>query len=294
MNEKLKTFMDEKIPEIERELTNQLAKSDIPDILHESMTYSIQAGGKRIRPLLVLAVLSDLHLDSADALKVAASVELIHTYSLIHDDLPCMDDDDFRRGKPTNHKKFGEDVATLAGDAMQALAFQALADLRETPPAAAIELVGLLAKASGAQGMVKGQVLDMKGEQQVLPLADLEEVHLHKTGALLAYCIDAGAVLAEATADQRFQLARFSRNIGLAFQIQDDILDVTATTEQLGKPANSDMTSEKSTYPSLLGIEGAQTQLKARHEEAINALRSIDLEHSILHLLADYIIERNK
>ena len=142
MNEKLKTFMDEKIPEIERELTNQLAKSDIPDILHESMTYSIQAGGKRIRPLLVLAVLSDLHLDSADALKVAASVELIHTYSLIHDDLPCMDDDDFRRGKPTNHKKFGEDVATLAGDAMQALAFQALADLRETPPAAAIELVG--------------------------------------------------------------------------------------------------------------------------------------------------------
>ena len=142
--------------------------------------------------------------------------------------------------------------------------------------------------------MVKGQVLDMKGEQQVLPLADLEEVHLHKTGALLAYCIDAGAVLAEATADQRFQLARFSRNICLAFQIQDDILDVTATTEQLGKPANSDMTSEKSTYPSLLGIEGAQTQLKARHEEAINALRSIDLEHSILHLLADYIIERNK
>ncbi|WP_153732914.1 polyprenyl synthetase family protein [Sporosarcina obsidiansis] len=293
MNEKLRAFMDEKIPEIEREMANQLAKTDIPNILHESMTYSVQAGGKRIRPLLVLAVLSDLHRDSADAVKVAVSVELIHTYSLIHDDLPCMDDDDFRRGKPTNHKVFGEDVATLTGDAMQALAFQVLSELRETPPSASIELVGLLAKASGAQGMVKGQVLDMKGEQQLLPLAELEEVHLHKTGALLSYCIDAGAVLAGATAEQRAQLGLFSKNIGLAFQIQDDILDVTATTEQLGKTANSDTSSDKSTYPSLLGIEGAHAQLKHRHEEAVHALQSIDLEHSILHLLADYIIERN-
>ncbi|ARK20150.1 polyprenyl synthetase family protein [Sporosarcina ureae] len=293
MNEKLQAFVDKMIPEIERELTNQLAKPDIPAALHESMTYSIAAGGKRIRPLLVMAVLHDLNKDSADALKVAASVELIHTYSLIHDDLPCMDDDDFRRGKPTNHKVYGEDVATLSGDAMQAMAFQALADLRETPPSAAIELVGLLAKASGAQGMVKGQVLDMKGEHQLLPLAELEEVHIHKTGALLSYCIEAGAVLAQASAEQREQLNRFSRNIGLAFQIQDDILDVTATTEQLGKPANSDTSSEKSTYPSLLGLDGAREQLKARHEEALDALQSIGLEESVLCLLADYIIERN-
>lgn len=294
MNEKLQAFIDEMVPKIESELTNQLAKSDIPDVLHESMTYSIEAGGKRIRPLLVMAVLSDMKKDSADALKVAASVELIHTYSLIHDDLPCMDDDDFRRGKPTNHKVYGEDVATLSGDAMQALAFQALADLRETPPAGAIELVGLLAKASGAQGMVKGQVLDMKGEHQLLPLAELEEVHIYKTGALLSYCIEAGAVLAQATKEQRQQLRVFSRNIGLAFQIQDDILDVTATTEQLGKPANSDISSDKSTYPSLLGLDGAREQLKVRHEEALSALQSIGLEESILRLLADYIIERNK
>ncbi len=294
MNEQLQAFINEMVPEIEKELTNQLAKSDIPDALHESMTYSIEAGGKRIRPLLVMAVLSDMKKDSADALKVAASVELIHTYSLIHDDLPCMDDDDFRRGKPTNHKVYGEDVATLSGDAMQAMAFQALAELRETPAADAIELVGLLAKASGAQGMVKGQVLDMKGEQQLLPLAELEEVHIYKTGALLSYCIEAGAVLAQATKEQRQQLRVFSRNIGLAFQIQDDILDVTATTEQLGKPANSDISSDKSTYPSLLGLEGARAQLKARHKEALAALRSIGLEESILRLLADYIIERNK
>ncbi|GKV64565.1 MULTISPECIES: polyprenyl synthetase family protein [unclassified Sporosarcina] len=294
MNEKLKVFIDRNIPEIERELTNQLAKSDIPAILHESMTYSVEAGGKRIRPLLVLAVLADLQKDSADALRVAAAVELIHTYSLIHDDLPCMDDDDFRRGKPTNHKKFGEDVATLAGDAMQALAFGALSELRETPAEDAIELVGLLAKASGAQGMVKGQVLDMKGEQQLLPLKELEEVHIHKTGALLSFCVDAGAVLAYATDEQRKYLSVFSRNIGLAFQIQDDILDVTATTEELGKPANSDTSSEKSTYPSLLGLDGARKQLKDRHEQAINALRAIGLDQSILHLLADYIIERKK
>lgn len=294
MNDKLQAFVDEMVPKIENELTNQMAKSDIPDVLHESMTYSIEAGGKRIRPLLVMAVLSDMKKDSADALKVAASVELIHTYSLIHDDLPCMDDDDFRRGKPTNHKVYGEDVATLSGDAMQALAFQALADLRDTPPADAIELVGLLAKASGAQGMVKGQVLDMKGEQQLLPLAELEEVHIYKTGALLSYCIEAGAVLAQATKEQREQLRIFSRNIGLAFQIQDDILDVTATTEQLGKPANSDISSDKSTYPSLLGLDGAREQLQARHEEALAALQAIGLGDSILRLLADYIIERNK
>ncbi|WP_301108274.1 polyprenyl synthetase family protein [Sporosarcina sp.] len=294
MNETLQAFMEGNIPEIERELTNQLAKSDIPAILHESLTYSVEAGGKRIRPLLVLAVLQDLQADSADALRVAASVELIHTYSLIHDDLPCMDDDDFRRGKPTNHKKFGEDIATLAGDAMQALAFGALSELKETSAEAAIELVGLLAKASGAQGMVKGQVLDMKGEQQLLPLKELEEVHIHKTGALLSFCVDAGAVLAQATDEQRKYLSEYSRNIGLAFQIQDDILDVTATTEELGKPANSDTSSEKSTYPSLLGLDGARKQLKDRHEQAIDALRKINLEQSILHLLADFIIERKK
>ncbi|AXH99071.1 polyprenyl synthetase family protein [Sporosarcina sp. PTS2304] len=293
MNEMLRTFMDEQIPLIESELTRQLAKADIPDVLHESMTYSVEAGGKRIRPLLLLAVLHDLNSTSADAFTVAASVEFIHTYSLIHDDLPCMDDDDFRRGKPTNHTVFGVDVATLAGDAMQTLAFQALADLRATDSSDALELVGLLAKASGAQGMVKGQVLDMKGEQQLLPLEELEEVHIHKTGALLSYCIEAGAVLAHATEEQRTQLRRFSKNIGLAFQIQDDILDVTATTEQLGKPANSDTTSGKSTYPSLLGIDGARAQLTMRHEEALDALQSIGLENSVLRSLADYIIERN-
>lgn len=293
MNEQLRTFVDQQLPAVNEALKTLLEKRAMPKNLYDSMLYSVEAGGKRIRPLLVLAVLHDLSVQSKDAVKVAASVEFIHTYSLIHDDLPCMDDDDFRRGKPTNHKIFGEDTATLSGDAMQTLAFEALTELSETPAETALELVRLLAQASGAEGMVKGQMLDMEGEQQALPLADLEEVHIHKTGALLSYCIEAGAVLAGADAEQRRQLLVFARNIGLAFQIQDDILDVTATTEQLGKPANSDTASEKSTYPSLLGLEGARAELKKRHTEALAALQSIGLETSILQLLADYIIERN-
>ncbi|HEX5565326.1 MAG TPA: farnesyl diphosphate synthase, partial [Sporosarcina sp.] len=264
-----------------------------PSLLKKSMLYSVNAGGKRIRPLLVLAVLADFGKKTVDELKVACAVELIHTYSLIHDDLPCMDDDDFRRGKPTNHKVFGEATAVLAGDAMQTSAFGILATLEHARPDQVIRLVALLAEASGANGMVGGQILDMEGETSSLSLQELEEVHKHKTGALLSFCIEAGAILSEAQDAELEQLRKYAKNIGLAFQIKDDILDVTATTEQLGKTANSDAASDKSTYPSLLGLEGAQQQLDRYHRDAVGSLAFLEKEDSMLKLFADYIVQRN-
>ncbi|WOV88890.1 polyprenyl synthetase family protein [Sporosarcina oncorhynchi] len=293
MNKQLQSFIEENVPKIDAEMHRLIQLENPTTNLKESMLYSVDAGGKRIRPLLVLAVLEDFMKTSEDALKVACAVELIHTYSLIHDDLPCMDDDDYRRGKLTNHKVFGDATAVLAGDALQTLAFTILASLEEVDAKKAIQLVGLLAEASGAKGMVGGQVLDMEGEKSTLTLDQLEEVHLHKTGALLSFCIEAGAILADASEEETAALRQYSKNIGLAFQIKDDILDVTSTTEQLGKPANSDMASEKSTYPSLLGLDGAKQQLQKYHENALESLSFLKRESSLLKLFADYIVQRN-
>lgn len=292
MPNKLDQFNEENIRKIDDMLHKLLTGHNTPERLQSSMAYSVDAGGKRIRPLLVLATLEDLGVESKDALKVAAAVELIHTYSLIHDDLPSMDDDDFRRGKPTNHKEFGEAMAVLAGDAMQTLAFEALTELPNTPPSVAIQLIRLLAVASGANGMVAGQVLDLEGEGKSLAITDLEAIHLNKTGALLSFCIEAGAVLAGLEEDKMDHLKVFAKNIGLAFQIQDDILDVTATTEELGKNAGSDESSDKTTYPMLLGLDGARERLAHHHLLAIESLSFLKNEQSLLALFANYIVER--
>ena len=293
MDKILETFISEKVPMIDEEMNRLIYSEKTPSSIKDSMLYSVNAGGKRIRPLLVLAVLADFKKKSDDALKVACAAELIHTYSLIHDDLPSMDDDDFRRGKPTNHRVFGEATAVLAGDALQTKAFGILASLEQTKPEQIIKLVALLADASGADGMVGGQILDMEGETASLSLKELEEVHMHKTGALLSFCIEAGAILSDAQEDELIQLRKYAKNIGLAFQIKDDILDVTSTTEQLGKTANSDAASEKSTYPSLLGLDGAQQQLEKYHREAVESLNFLQTENSMLKLFADYIVQRN-
>lgn len=294
MNNNLQQFMDENTPKINQTLEKLMLKDEhIPETLRESMLYSIRAGGKRIRPLLVLATLHDLKVESKDALLIASSVELIHTYSLIHDDLPSMDDDDLRRGKPTNHKVYGEAIAILAGDAMQTLAFETLANLPNTDPKKAIELVGLLAVASGGNGMVAGQVLDLEGEGKDLSLQQLQEIHLNKTGALLSWCIEAGALLANVTGENKESIQNYAKNIGIAFQIQDDILDVTSTTEELGKDAGSDESSDKTTYPMLLGLEGAKEQLKHHHMLANESLSFLENEHSLLQLFANYIVDRN-
>ena len=293
MDKQLQMFISDKTPQIDDEMNRLIASEKSPANLKDSMLYSVKAGGKRIRPLLVLAVLEDFDKVSGDDLKVACASELIHTYSLIHDDLPCMDDDDFRRGKPTNHKVYGEATAVLAGDALQTRAFGILASLQHTSSEKMVKLITLLANASGANGMVGGQILDMEGETALLSLPELEEVHMQKTGALLSFCIEAGAILADASESQLKQLREYARNIGLAFQIKDDILDVTSTTEQLGKTANSDAASDKSTYPSLLGLEGAQQQLEKYHKNAIESLSFLGKENAMLKLFADYIVHRN-
>lgn len=293
MSDKLNQFMTVKIPLIEELLSELLVEIEAPDSLKSSMAYSINAGGKRIRSLLVLATLEDLGVISEDALTVACAVEFIHTYSLIHDDLPCMDDDDFRRGKLTNHKVYGEAIAVLAGDALQALAFSVMTNLPDTPASSTIKLIRLLADASGAPGMVGGQVLDIEGEQKSLTIEQLEAVHLNKTGALLSFSIEAGAIMAGLDEPKMQQVKVFARNIGLAFQIQDDILDITSTTEELGKNAGSDTMSDKTTYPSLLGLDGARERLDHHHRLAKKSLAFLDDQQSLLSLFADYIIERN-
>ena len=292
MHKKLEQFITHYQPVIENQLNQLLATANVSETLKSSMAYSVNAGGKRIRPLLVLATLEDVGVKSTDALRVACAVELIHTYSLIHDDLPCMDDDDFRRGKLTNHKVYGEAVAVLAGDALQTLAFEALTTLQDTPAKDALRLVNMLAGAAGAGGMIGGQMLDVEGETKSLSLMELETVHINKTGALLSFCIDAGAILAELHQEKRVQLKAFAWNIGLAFQIQDDILDITSTTEALGKPVGSDLSSDKSTYPSLLGLEGARKRLAEHHRLADEALAFLENDEPLLKLFADYIVNR--
>lgn len=292
MHKQLQQFISEKLPAIDDKLQDLLATANVPETLKDAMTYSLNAGGKRIRPLLVLAAIEDLGSESEDALTVACAVELIHTYSLIHDDLPCMDDDDYRRGKLTNHKVFGEAVAVLAGDAMQALAFECLTTLQNTSAKDALHIIQTLSKAAGAQGMVGGQILDIEGETKRLSLLELENVHVNKTGALLSFCIEAGGILAGVSQEKTTDLKAFAWNIGLAFQIKDDILDITSTTEELGKTAGSDTMSDKSTYPSLLGLEGAKQRLAEHHRLAKESLMFLETEQSLLGLFADYIVER--
>ena len=291
MNEPLKYFIESNIPQIEETMFALVSKIDAPVDLKDSMLYSLKAGGKRIRPLFVLAVLELYRKNLQDGLIVGAVIEIIHTYSLIHDDLPSMDNDDFRRGKPTNHKVYGEALATLAGDALNTLAFGILARMDVTAEKR-IELVQLLSVAAGAEGMVGGQVLDMEGEQRQLNLTELEQVHVNKTGALLRFSIEAGAVLADASKQDRATLKEYAHHIGLAFQIQDDILDIEGTTEELGKTAGKDVASDKSTYPALLTLDGAKEKLAEHYQHAINALDQLPIDASLLRDFAAYIVHR--
>ena len=280
-------------PLIQQQMAEQILSLSIPDSLKESMHYSLQAGGKRIRPILLLAVLHELSgQEHPDALKVAAAIEMIHTYSLIHDDLPSMDDDDLRRGMPTNHKVFGEAVAILAGDALLTYSFGIVARLQHVSSDDKVRLIDLMSVSSGAEGMVGGQVLDIEGEEKKLTLEELEQVHRLKTGALLTYSILAGGILAQATNAEIMALSRFGEHLGLAFQIQDDILDVTGTSQELGKTAGKDESSEKSTYPGLLTLPKAKEKLEFHASEAIKALGKLDGEKTLLLQLTNLIVER--
>lgn len=289
---KLNDFRSYYEPLIQQELLEQVSSLSIPDSLKESMNYSLQAGGKRIRPILLLAVMHELGHNHPDALKVAAAVEMIHTYSLIHDDLPSMDDDDLRRGMPTNHKVFGEAVAILAGDALVTYSFGLIARLENVSSDDKVQLIDLMSVSAGAEGMVGGQILDIEGEEKKLELQELEQVHRLKTGALLTFSILAGAILAQANPGTIMSLTRFGEHLGLAFQIQDDILDVTGTSEELGKTAGKDENSEKSTYPGILTLPRAKEKLDYHASEALAAIDGLDGEMALLKELTAMIVKR--
>ena len=241
--------------------------------LYDAMEYSLLAGGKRIRPVLALESCRMCGGQAEQALPMACAVEMVHTYSLIHDDLPCMDDDDLRRGKPTNHVVFGQATAVLAGDALLTAAFETLASCRDTLPAdRVLEAVDCLSRAAGAAGMVGGQVLDMEGEGRTLTLEQLELLQSLKTGALMSAAAELGCIAAGASQARREAVRTYAQCLGRAFQIQDDILDVTSTDAELGKPVGSDRENGKSTFVTALGLEACREQVEQLTERAVQAL----------------------
>jgi len=263
--------------------------------LIQAMKYGLLLGGKRVRPFLVYITGQMLGCKPEDLDTPASAIECVHAYSLIHDDLPAMDDDNLRRGQPTCHIKFDEATAILTGDALQTLAFSILAEGELNPNAESqrIKMVQALAQASGASGMCLGQALDLGAENRLVSLAKLEEIHSNKTGALINCAVKLGALAAgEKGLDVLPQLERYSKSIGLAFQVQDDILDIISDTETLGKPQGSDQELNKSTYPSLLGLEGAMDKAHALLQEALQALEAIPYNTQLLEEFARYVIER--
>jgi len=257
----LQQLSAEELPKVEKEVIDFINTCTIHEELKKSMLYSIEAGGKRIRPLIVLATVRAFQKElTVPVYQTAGALEMIHTYSLIHDDLPAMDNDDLRRGKPTNHKIFGDALAILAGDGLLTGAFQLISETT-LDSAENVLLIQLLAKAAGISGMVAGQAGDMAAEKHHVPLEDLKAIHRGKTGALLTYAFVAGGILANQTEYVIELLEKLGGHVGLAFQIRDDLLDVVSTTEELGKQVGQDEKSDKSTYPALLGIEGAKQAL---------------------------------
>ncbi len=263
-----------------------------PKTIHQAMRYSIFAGGKRLRPIICVATAEVLHGKIEEALPLACALECIHTYSLIHDDLPSMDNDDFRRGKPTSHKVYGEGIAVLAGDALLTIAFEIAAQCKSWPRYSHADVILELAKASGSQALVAGQVADLEGEGKKITPAQLRYIHENKTAALIASSIRLGAMSANATPKQLERLTDFGQSLGLAFQVIDDILDVTQTTEKLGKSAGKDIAAQKATYPALLGLEKAKKEADRLTARARAALKPFGKDAGPLEAIADYLLKR--
>ena len=286
-------FIAEEKNQIEERLPSFIESLNCPDTLKEAMTYSLKAGGKRLRPILLLAVLKGYNKPLLHGYDTASALEMIHTYSLIHDDLPAMDDDNLRRGKPTNHKVYGEAMAILAGDGLLTYSFQLISSLSHLNSDTKVELIQRISQAIGPEGMVGGQVADMQGEGKPLSVEELQEIHLHKTGDLLSVAVEAGAIIAEVSEKDRVALRSFAAHLGIAFQIKDDLLDVEGDEKSLGKPVGSDEANNKSTYPRLLGIEGAKEKLAFHIKTAKNYLYQAEMDHTLLEELTYYIGERN-
>jgi geranylgeranyl diphosphate synthase type II len=292
----LKTYLRQAGAKVEQALDASLGPEQ-PERLREAMRYSLLAGGKRLRPILCLAACELAGGDSEQAMPTAVALEMIHTLSLIHDDLPAMDNDDLRRGRPTSHKVFGEANAILAGDALLTRAFE-MVSLRSpgVPAERLLAVVGELSLAAGAPGLVGGQVVDLESEGKQVSLETLEYIHVHKTGALLRACVLSGALIAGAAEGLMAALRTYARGIGLAFQIIDDILDVTASSEVLGKTAGKDLSANKTTYPKLLGLEESRQRAEALVREAKQALEPYGAQGKAAPLmaLADFITSRDR
>jgi len=294
----LKTYLKEKAALVDEALDRFLPDADtLPGTLHQSMRYSVMAGGKRIRPILLLAACRAAGGDEERALPAACAIEILHTYSLIHDDLPAMDDDEFRRGRPTNHKVYGEATAILAGDALLTEAFQLLAGPQmstDIPPAVRLRVIHTIARCAGSRGMVGGQQVDMEAEgSDDVDFPTLEYIHTHKTGALILAAIQSGALIGGADEDAFRALSTYGERAGLAFQIADDILDATSTTQALGKTAGSDAARGKVTYPALIGLDAARSRAQELQQHALAALEPLGEAAEPLRRIARFIVERS-
>jgi len=271
-------------------------EDELPSSIHSSMRYSVFAGGKRVRPILMLAACEAVGGDRRMAMPAACAMEMIHTYSLIHDDLPAMDNDDFRRGNPTNHKVFGEATAILAGDALLTEAFILLSrpeNAETSGPGVLAKVIHEIALCSGSRGMIGGQVVDMESEgRKEIDLATVQYIHTHKTGALIRASVKTGALLGGAGDEDLAAMVRYGESIGLAFQIADDILDIEGTTEQIGKDAGSDQARGKATYPAVMGLAESKRRAAELVATALDALSSFDEKAEPLRAIASYIVQR--
>ncbi|MBG88455.1 MAG: farnesyl-diphosphate synthase [Verrucomicrobiales bacterium] len=289
----LKQWVNQCAQEVNQALDKFIPKASAkPATMHKSMRYSLFAGGKRMRPALTLAAAEACGGTHKDAMPLACAVECIHTYSLIHDDLPAMDNDDFRRGKPTNHKVYGEGIAILAGDALLTQAFEIAAQCKSWPRYSHQDVVLEIAKASGSLQLIAGQVADLEGEGRPLKVPQLKYIHERKTSALLCCSARLGGMSANCTKRQLEALTDFGYHVGLAFQVIDDILDVTQTSEQLGKTAGKDLTAEKATYPAILGLQKSRKIATQLTDKAFAALKPFRGKAVALEALADYLLKR--
>jgi len=294
MDAAMKALWEQRKALVETTLKEELYKEPPLDAkLAEAMEYSLMAGGKRLRPILVMAAADAVGADGTQFLTTGCALEMIHTYSLIHDDLPAMDNDDYRRGKLTNHKVYGAGLATLAGDALLTLAFEVLLRQEHATEATRLAVVREMSTAAGMNGMVGGQAIDLASEGHRIPMELLRKMHMGKTGALFRAAIRSGAILGGASDTQLAALTRYADAFGLAFQITDDILDVVGDEAALGKPIGSDERNHKSTYVTLLSLEKAQALAKSTVDEALDALSGFGDEAAFLRALVQMLIDRN-
>ena len=293
----LKDYLSEKNSIINGTLEIILQNSEPGESLAEAMKYSLMAGGKRVRPVLCLAAAEAVGGRTEDALMAACAIEIIHTYSLIHDDLPAMDDDNLRRGKPTSHIAFDEATAILAGDALLTLAFETLSSVAPKDGTQAVkwlQVIRTIATAAGCRGMIKGQMLDIAAEGRRISIDDLKSMHVLKTGALIEASLHCGAMLAGAENYQMELLKSYARNIGLAFQVTDDLLNVEGNPAVMGKAVGTDRIHEKSTYPAILGLEASKQFAQKLVRQALQALETFDKKAEPLRSMATYILERKR